>query len=82
MELKELKNKKSKSKRLNIEELKARIRKILKKHGVVRAGLFGSYARGEQKKNSDVDILVKTSKPMGFNFMNIQFELEDNLGKK
>lgn len=32
---------------------------ILKKNGVVRAGIFGSYARGEEKKKSDVDILVK-----------------------
>ena len=34
----------------NIEELKVKIVKILKKNNVVRAGIFGSYARGEQKK--------------------------------
>ena len=32
---------------------------ILKKHNVVKAGIFGSYARGEEKKRSDVDILVR-----------------------
>ena len=32
---------------------------MLTKHGIVRAGIFGSYARGEQKKNSDVDILIE-----------------------
>jgi uncharacterized protein len=42
-----------------IEKLKKKIVPILKKNNVVRAGIFGSYARGEQKKNSDVDILVK-----------------------
>jgi len=32
---------------------------ILKRNGVVKAGIFGSYARGEEKKRSDVDMLVK-----------------------
>jgi len=42
-----------------IEKIKKKIIKILKKNKVVRAGIFGSYARGEQKKNSDVDLLVE-----------------------
>jgi len=32
---------------------------LLKKNGVVKAGLFGSYARKENNKKSDIDILVK-----------------------
>ncbi|MBI2669368.1 nucleotidyltransferase family protein [Candidatus Woesearchaeota archaeon] len=32
---------------------------ILRRNGVVKAGIFGSSARGEQNKKSDVDILVK-----------------------
>ncbi len=39
--------------------IKTKIVPILKKKGVKRAGIFGSFARGEQKKNSDVDILIK-----------------------
>lgn len=39
-------------------EIKRKIRPVLKKNGVKRAGLFGSFARGEARKNSDVDILV------------------------
>ena len=39
--------------------MKKRIVPVLKKNNVVRAGIFGSYARGEQKKNSDINILVK-----------------------
>jgi len=65
-----------------IKEIKKKIVRILKKHGVVRAGIFGSYARGEQKKNSDIDILVELSKPLGFEFVGIQFELEEKLKKK
>ena len=32
---------------------------VLKEYRVTKAGIFGSYARGEQKKKSDIDILVK-----------------------
>ena len=32
---------------------------ILKKYGIKKAALFGSFARGEQKPDSDIDILVK-----------------------
>lgn len=32
---------------------------ILKKNDVVKAGIFGSYARGEAGKKSDMDILIK-----------------------
>lgn len=42
-----------------MDKIKQKIRKILKERGVKRAGIFGSYARGEQKKDSDVDILVE-----------------------
>lgn len=43
----------------SIKEIKPKIVKILKKHGIKKAGIFGSYARGEQKKNSDIDILIE-----------------------
>lgn len=43
----------------DINEIKNKIRKILKKNRVVRAGIFGSYARGEQKKKSDIDVLIQ-----------------------
>jgi predicted nucleotidyltransferase len=36
---------------------------ILTRHGAERIAIFGSYARGEAKKRSDVDILVKFSRP-------------------
>ena len=32
---------------------------ILKKYGVKRIGLFGSYIRGEQKKDSDIDLVIE-----------------------
>ncbi|MEK6932194.1 MAG: nucleotidyltransferase family protein [Nanoarchaeota archaeon] len=42
-----------------IERIKLKALPILKKYGVAKAGIFGSYARGDNKKNSDVDILIE-----------------------
>ena len=42
-----------------IKELKEKIVPLLKQYGVRKAGVFGSVARGEAKKGSDIDILVK-----------------------
>jgi predicted nucleotidyltransferase len=44
---------------LTIEMIKARAIPILERYGVNRAYLFGSFARGEQNPNSDIDILVE-----------------------
>lgn len=65
-----------------LEELKRRIIGILKKNSIKKAAVFGSYARGEQRKDSDVDLLVKLGKPMGFSFFKLNAELEKILGKK
>jgi predicted nucleotidyltransferase len=48
------------------------------KYKVKTLGVFGSYVRGEQKEDSDLDILVEFQEPVGlFKFM----ELEEFLGK-
>jgi len=68
----------------DFEEMKKKIVRILKKNKVVRAGIFGSYARGEQKKNSDIDILVEINdKKMSLlGFIAIKHKIEDVLRKK
>jgi hypothetical protein len=66
----------------SINQLKSKIICVLKKYGIVRAGIFGSYARGEQKSGSDIDILIEPPKGIGFGFVGIQFELENKLKKK
>ncbi len=63
-------------------KLKPKIKKILKKNKVKKAGIFGSYAIGEQKKNSDIDILIEPPKGIGFGFVGIQLELQNKLKKK
>ncbi len=44
-----------------LEELKKKIRPILKSYGIKKAGVFGSLARGEGDAN-DIDLLVKIDK--------------------
>lgn len=64
-----------------IEALKERS-DILRKHKVKKIGLFGSYARGEQRKNSDIDFLVEFEEPSFDNFMGLSYYLEDLFGRK
>jgi len=42
-----------------IEMIRLKITPTLKEYHVTKASIFGSYARGEQKKGSDVDILIQ-----------------------
>jgi len=64
-------------------EIKKKVVPLLKKYGVVRAGIFGSYARGEQTKKSDVDLLVKTRKGTSLiDFIGIKHAAEEVLGKR
>lgn len=46
---------------MNFEVLKQKAVPILKRHGVVSAAVFGSYARNEQNDHSDVDIIIRYS---------------------
>jgi hypothetical protein len=55
---------------------------ILLRYKVRRIGLFGSYARGEQKKRSDIDFLVEFEEPTFDNFMELASYLEKLFGKK
>jgi predicted nucleotidyltransferase len=54
-----------------------------KRFKVKTIGVFGSYVRGEQKRGSDVDVLVEFEEPVGlFEFMRLEFYLSDLLGAK
>ena len=50
------------------------------RYGVRRLALFGSYARGEQREDSDVDILVEVDPAIGLDFVSLADELEELLG--
>lgn len=63
--------------------LKTQIRTVLKKHDVIKAGVFGSYARGDQKKTSDIDILVKfRGQKSLLDLIKLELILKDKLKKK
>ncbi len=56
---------------------------IEEKYRVKTLGVFGSYVRGEQKKGSDLDILVEFAEPVGlFEFMELEEFLEKKMGVK
>lgn len=67
-----------------MEKIIPKIKKILKKNKVVRAGIAGSYARGEQKGKSDIDILVEINDPKMslLGFVGLKLDLEEALRKK
>lgn len=51
---------------------------------VLKAWLFGSFSRGEETQDSDVDIIVALdkSKPIGLKFFGMWSDLEELLGRK
>ena len=55
---------------------------ILNKYKVRTIGLFGSYVRGEQREDSDIDLLVEFDENTYSNFINLIFELEDIFRKE
>lgn len=60
------------------------IKKILSKNKdylaenyfVEEIGIFGSFARGEQNKKSDIDLIVSLKKSLGLEFVDLALELE------
>ena len=55
---------------------------LIKRFSVSSIGLFGSYARNEQNEDSDIDIVVDFSKPVGIEFIDLAEFLEERLKAK
>ena len=56
---------------------------LRQKYNVKRLGIFGSVVRDQQKKGSDVDILVEFISPVGFfDFMRLENFLAETLNQK
>jgi len=69
---------------MEIIEIQKKITPILKKYGIKTASVFGSVARGEDRMDSDIDVLVELGdQTMGF-FKYSRFidELEESLGRR
>ena len=54
----------------------------INKYGVKKIGLFGSFLRGNQNKESDIDILVVFHRPTFDNYMELKFFLEKLFHRK
>ena len=67
-----------------ISNIKKKSLPILRRHAVKRAAIFGSFARGEVRANSDVDFLIeyKTKNKSLFDLVDLKSELEGILGRK
>lgn len=66
------------------DQIKKKIILVLKKYNVKKAGIFGSFARGDYSKDSDVDILIQIddNKVSLLQVIAIENELQDKIGKK
>jgi uncharacterized protein len=54
---------------------------LRQKYPLKMLGVFGSYSRGDARPESDVDILVEFSRPVGFEIADLAMELEEILGE-
>ena len=66
-----------------IEGIRETIRPVLRRHGIKRAGIFGSVVRGEATPESDVDVLVEMDRQASLlDFIGVKLDLEDVLGRR
>lgn len=63
-----------------LDLLKQEKPRLEREFGVLAIGLFGSYVKGTQSPDSDVDLLVEFSEPAFDRYMELKFQLEDLLG--
>lgn len=66
-----------------LDEIKEKVVPILREAGVLRSSIFGSYVRGEEREDSDIDILVEFPKGKSLlDLVDLQNKLEEALHKR
>lgn len=56
---------------------------VLKEFNIIKAALFGSYARGDQNENSDVDLLIDTNGKLNlFDILRLEKKLAETIARK
>lgn len=63
-----------------LEILRKEKPELVRRYGLKRLALFGSYAREDQREDSDVDILVEIDPQIGLRFVDLADHVEDALG--
>jgi len=53
---------------------------LVQKYKITEMSIIGSYARGEQTKDSDLDIMVGFLEPIGWDVVDLRDDLEELLG--
>ena len=62
-----------------LEDLRRLKPELAKRYPIKELGVFGSYARGEQRPDSDLDVLVDFNEPVGLlDFVGLQQDLSDH----
>ena len=65
-----------------LDKIKQKIEPVAQKYNLMYVWIFGSYAKNKQRKDSDIDILVRTEDVLGgFKIAEVKFALEDALKK-
>ncbi|MFP4539840.1 MAG: type VII toxin-antitoxin system MntA family adenylyltransferase antitoxin [Candidatus Paceibacterota bacterium] len=68
---------------MTFDSLKKEINPILERQGVNKAAIFGSFASGEAREDSDIDIVVSFEEEKSlFDLVGLKLELEDKLKRK
>lgn len=65
-----------------VQILKEHKEELFKKYPLKSLALFGSFSRGEETKESDVDVMVELSQPDARAFINLSYELERIVKRK
>lgn len=67
---------------MNIDEIKKKIIPVFKQYEVSKAAIFGSFVRGEETDESDIDFLVELpEKASLLDLAGLKIDLEELLGK-
>lgn len=66
-----------------LEKISKKIKPVAQKYNLAYVWIFGSYAKKKQRKDSDVDIIVRTEDVLGgFKIVELKFALEEALKKQ
>lgn len=69
--------------KMDLDEFKKKLGKICRINNIKMLGIFGSYARGEDTSESDIDLLIKLKAPVGLiEFIRLEDKFAEALGKK
>jgi hypothetical protein len=66
-----------------LQKIQNQILPILRQHDVVKAGIFGSFAEGSPRKDSDLDLLIEFSgRKSLLDLVGLKLDLEDLLHRQ